>query len=73
MRRVTEVGAVHPQQADAVLAHLGIDAALDAGELNCHQCGGLLTSENLAAARTIDGAIAVCCDNVRCLEAFNGA
>src|SRR4051812_7221913 len=71
-RKVTEVGAVHADNAHAVLTHLGIRDALAAGELPCHQCKTLLTAETLAAARIIDGSVAVCCNNPRCLEEFNG-
>ena len=70
-RKLTEVGAVHLDHAEAVFAHLGIGDALAAGELFCHQCSTPLTAESLAAARTIDGALAVCCRSAHCLEAFN--
>jgi 5-methylcytosine-specific restriction endonuclease McrA len=69
-KQATEINAVHPRDADALLAQLGLSLSYANGDLACAICGHPVNERGPGAVSKIDGQVRVACAALDCVRRF---
>lgn len=62
------LSAIHENELDDFLQHLGLLDEIKAGKVFCNFCEKKITLENLQCVYPLEGEIVFCCDDIRCYQ-----